>query len=549
MTLNILDRLNIAQKMMLTFGTACGLAAVLGAVSLVTLARMNQTTVDFDSNRMPAVADLSRARILLGDARRQEFNAVLCADAACLQRFEHTREQQLAQLNQMWSRYRADRDRSEQTGDHAMDNEFEQRLADYMPLSDRVMQLVREGRHDDAVLELRNVSGPAFDRLSAVVEQDIRENQQAGEAATHGAQTLYNGMRAFCGGMILVILAACALIGRLLAVAVAQPLREATTVLARVAENDLTPTLVLSSRDEFGEMAHSVNTTIQAMHRVLVTVSESAGSLTHNSDELDQSADASSKAAQQLADQVQHVAASSQQMSTTIGEISENAERAAEASRITLKGAEQGGQVMSETAENMSRIASSNHAVSDRIAALGERTRAIDKVVTVITDISAQTNLLALNAAIEAARAGEHGRGFAVVASEVRNLAERTTHSASEIAAMITTIQQETSEVVNLVEAGNNEVDHGIQRMDQARSTMEQIVELAQKTENMVTLIATAATEQSSASSEVSHRIAEMTGIAAQTATSSDQTAQSCRELVELAGGLNELVARFKLTH
>jgi methyl-accepting chemotaxis protein len=549
MRLNLLYRLNVAQKMVLTFGTACALAAVLGAVSLASLARLNRTTVDFDSNRLPAVADLSRARVLLGDARRQEFNAVLCADEACLERFERTRLQQLDALSQMWNRYQADRDRSEANGNHTVDAEFEQRLADYMPLSNTVMQLVRQGKHDEAVLQLRNVSGPAFDKLSAVVEHDIQQNQQAAEAATHSAQALYRNMQTFCVAMMLVIVAVCALIGRQLAKAIAHPLQEASEVLARVADKDLTQSLALESQDEFGQMANSVNTTIHAINSMLTTVAESAASLTHSSDALDQNAGASSQTAQSLSEQVQHVAASSQEMSATIGEISQNAERAAEASRIALEGAEQGGRVMNETTASMNRIATANQAVSERIAVLGEHTQAIDKVVTVIREISEQTNLLALNAAIEAARAGEQGRGFAVVAGEVRRLAERTTHSAGDIASMIATIQKETGEVVQMVEEGNVEVSHGIQRMDEARATIDSIVELSHKTETMVTLIATAATEQSTASTEVSERIAAMAGMAHMTAESSQQTAQSCRELVELAGGLDRLVANFKLAN
>jgi len=428
-----------------------------------------------------------------------------------------------------------------------LSEEFDRGLTDYMPLSEKVLELVKEGKHDEATLQMRNVSGPAYDHVVDIVGKDITRHREGAEAATQAADTLYGRVRAIALFLVFVILAGSLLIGRMLTVAICKPLLRATEILGYVADKDLTHSLDLDTRDELGVMAASLNTTIGAVSEILSTVTACSDSLAAATFGLTQNASDSSANAKDLSSQSQQVAATSEEMTATIGEISENAERAAEASRNSARGAEQGGKVIDESSETMNRIAASTSLICERIVALAERSHQISKVVTVIHDISEQTNLLALNAAIESARAGEHGRGFAVVAGEVRRLAERTSSSALEIAAMIDSIQKEMAEVTTMVEGGRTEVEHGIERMTEARRAIESLIELARNSENLITMIATASHEQRSASGEISQTIGKIADIAGEAAASSDQTAQSCTFLEELAARMNVLVSEFRL--
>jgi methyl-accepting chemotaxis protein len=127
---------------------------------------------------------------------------------------------------------------------------------------------------------------------------------------------------------------------------------------------------------------------------------------------------------------VQTVAAASEELSASIGEISRQVANAADIA----------GRAVEETRE------------TDRtVQSLVEIASKIGEVIGLINDIAGQTNLLALNATIEAARAGEAGKGFAVVASEVKSLANQTAKATEDISAQIAAVQNVTKEAVDAI--------------------------------------------------------------------------------------------------
>lgn len=158
-----------------------------------------------------------------------------------------------------------------------------------------------------------------------------------------------------------------------------------------------------------------------------------------------------------------------------IEEDSRGASRAYHISAETEKIAEQGAEVIQQTAREMRLIADNIGNSARLVDQLGERLEQITAIVNTIRGIADQTNLLALNAAIEAARAGEQGRGFAVVADEVRQLAGRTSRSTSEIAAQIDNILSKTRDAVASMSATQDGAQHGVTLADQAGLVILQI--------------------------------------------------------------------------
>ena len=180
-------------------------------------------------------------------------------------------------------------------------------------------------------------------------------------------------------------------------------------------------------------------------------------------------------------------------------------------------------------------------------AAIAENTHSLHSLVSLIRHVAGQTNLLALNAAIEAARAGEAGRGFAVVADEVRQLAERTTRSASEIDQLIAGVQTESQAVVEQMRAVSQRMNAGVAAVEAAGGTLECIESQSRQAVEAVSSIAGSTREQSNASQTISHSVGRIAELSHDNQRASQTSRQSADHLNQLAGTLNGMVTRFRL--
>jgi methyl-accepting chemotaxis protein len=219
------------------------------------------------------------------------------------------------------------------------------------------------------------------------------------------------------------------------------------------------------------------------------------------------------------ASSLQQTAASMEELTGTVKQNADNARQANTLAASASDVARKGGAVVSQ--------------VVDTMASINDSSRKIVDIIGVIDGIAFQTNILALNAAVEAARAGEQGRGFAVVASEVRSLAQRSASAAREIKELITTS-------VATVETGNKLVE-------QAGSTMADVVASVGKVTDIVGEISNASDEQSAGIAQVNQAIAQMDAVTQQNAALVEQAAAAAESMQKQAAALMQAVGVFRL--
>lgn len=310
---------------------------------------------------------------------------------------------------------------------------------------------------------------------------------------------------------------------------------------------DLTRRIEVTTNDEIGRTAHAFNLLVDSLQHSIRKVNESAAKVLSFSEMLASTSSQLSSSTSHQSEAASSMAAAVEEMTVSIEQVSENAKHVQEVSQSSNERSSEGGAVILQVTEDMHEIAEAVHSSSVIMEELGQQSDQIYSIVQVIKDIADQTNLLALNAAIEAARAGEQGRGFAVVADEVRKLAERTTRSTEEIAAMIGKIQGGTKQAIDSLEVGVERVNREVELAQQAGLSIQQIQSGTQEVGLAVDGISSAIREQSAASTEIARQVEKVAQMSEEISAATQTSTNTAFEMKALAQSLQGQVAQFKV--
>jgi methyl-accepting chemotaxis protein len=313
-----------------------------------------------------------------------------------------------------------------------------------------------------------------------------------------------------------------------------------------VAEGDLTAEAEVTA-DMTGAIADAFNYMIGQLREIVSGVQDATLQVSSSANEIQTTAEHLAQGSEAQAMQIADTSSAVEEMAVSIQQVSENAALSATVGEQALVNARQGARAVQETIEEMNRIREQVQETARRIERLGESSQEIGEIVRLIGDIADRTSVLALNASIQAARAGKAGRGFAVVAEEVERLAERSTEATKQIDALIKTIQSETSEAVAAMEATTQEVVAGSELADQAGQALAEIEGVSNRLAELIQSISLASKQQARGSEALSSSMDEIAEVTQQTAAGTKQAAVSISTLTILADELRASVSAFKL--
>jgi len=312
------------------------------------------------------------------------------------------------------------------------------------------------------------------------------------------------------------------------------------------ARGDLTVKAEVSA-DVLGAVADSFNLTIQNLREIVQQVKMAARQVSKGSTDSETFARALSSDALRQAEELAVTLNSVQVMTDAIQRVAESAREAESVARSASASAKKGGEAVERTVAGILEIRQTVAQTTRKVKRLAESSQEISKIVALISQIASRTNMLALNASIEAARAGESGRGFAIVADEVRQLADRVAKALKEIEQIVRQIQSETGSVMTAMEEGTQQVIQGTHLAEEAKQSLEDIVQVSNRIDTLVRSITADTVQQT----ETSRAVAAVMQSVELTAQENSQEAQrvsgSLQSLVGVAGDLLNFVERFRV--
>jgi len=314
----------------------------------------------------------------------------------------------------------------------------------------------------------------------------------------------------------------------------------------RLKNKDFSKEVTLDREDELGQIGQGMESMRMALVEMVTELDKSAQSMGKISNQVGQGASQIAEHSNCIQEQMNMVATATNEMSVTVHDVATNAAAASSSASQANDNTEQGREEMRQTGLSMNELASEVSSATETIHSLEKQVEGIGAVLDVIVNIAEQTNLLALNAAIEAARAGEQGRGFAVVADEVRQLAQKTQASTTQIQSIIEEAQKGAKRAVSAMEVGLNKSNSTAELAVSANEAFERIMADVACMSDMNTQIATAAEQQSAVAEEINSnitRVAERVNSATNETTALASAADDMRVTITM---FEKLVREYK---
>ena len=512
-----MKNLKISVRLYMLIGVMSIIMLILGVFGLRGLDQANEGLRSVYEDRTVPLGYLAEAEVLLMENRLALLSMVASASPQETERGVADLARNIAEVDKLLAAYSATKATPEELKitKQLMEDRAKFRSEGIGP----TVAAVKDGNFEEAKKLSFDKVRPLYVPIRKAMNDLNKIQIEGAKIEFEAALSRYNTSRLLSWGLILCGVAFAFIFGWVLIGRITRDLALAMQATTAVEQGDLTFPIRVDGNDEIGLLLRSLMGMQAGLVKVVSNVRSGSEGVATASSEIAQGNNDLSARTEQQASALEETAASMEELSSTV---KQNADSARQANQLAMNAstvAVRGGEVVGEVVETMKGI--------------NEASRRISDIISVIDGIAFQTNILALNAAVEAARAGEQGRGFAVVASEVRSLAGRSAEAAKEIK--------------SLINASVERVEQGTALVDQAGTTMTEVVNSIKRVTDLMGEISAASNEQSAGVSQVGEAVVQMDQVTQQNAALVEEMAAAASSLQTQASDLVQVVSIFKL--
>ncbi|CAN0618955.1 Methyl-accepting chemotaxis serine transducer [Burkholderia multivorans] len=516
-SVSFFSNFKISTRLMVLVGALSVMLVVGAMLGIYGIGSANDALKTVYEDRTVCLGQIGQVQRLMSRNRLAIAEALVTQNPAEAKASIESVDGNIAEINKVWADYTA-------TYLTPKESELAKRFADDRAKFERdgvvpTVAAMRAGNLDAArqlqASALRDLYGPVRGDIEALVSLQLDVARDEYVTATDRYHLIRNS------AIVAVVLGvgAAILFGLALIRGVSRSLNVAIETADDIAQGDLTHEIRIEGRDEAAQLLRSLSNMQEALRKVVSTVHRGAEAVASASAQIAQGNFDLSARTESQASALEETAASMEELGSTVKHNADNARQANQLAQTASTVAVKGGDVVAQVVDTMQGI--------------NESGKKIAEIIGVIDGIAFQTNILALNAAVEAARAGEQGRGFAVVAGEVRSLASRSGEAAKEIR--------------NLITASVARVEDGTELVDQAGTTMTEVVDSIRRVTDIMGEISAASVEQSAGVSQVGTAMTQMDEATQQNAALVEEMSAAAASLKSQAQDLVHAVSVFKL--
>ncbi|TXY23720.1 methyl-accepting chemotaxis protein [Vibrio mimicus] len=540
-----LKNLSIGKKIAVSFSVIAVISLGFAIYLISELDRIQSELLNYTDDTLPAMENVDAIKDKMSYWRRTQFAVLPLNDAAQVKQTIERNNRVQAEINDSLIAYGKTvwPGEEEQTFKRLMSN-----WNSYIAVTDKFNQTLLTQGADQAYPILAN-SLSTFEALESdftlligILHQAMDNNkiQILDSVKTLNSTSIASNLA------ILVIMVIMTLV---LTRMICGPLMIVMKQSNAIARGDLSQSMDRKSigNDELGTLADASDQMQQNLRQLIDEIIAAVTQLSSAVEEMTQISNQSAEGMKEQQHQITQVATAMTQMKAAVADVARNTEDSATQAMAANSKSQEGARETASMVRSIQQVANIIGEAGETVSELEQQSTQINVVVDVIRSIADQTNLLALNAAIEAARAGESGRGFAVVADEVRTLAGRTQDSTGEITVIIEKLQAMAKQAKDATERSRSSIDKCVEQGTHSQSLMTSIEESIANIADVGTQIASACSEQDSVADELSRNVENIHMASQEVAQGSQQTAQACHELSQLAVTLQETLRRFKI--